>query len=98
MLAQRDLPRKSYANSDSGQKPVSSDKSSGTRCQSDIETFESTFPHQADFHQHEIPIRGLKQLCPFDTCGYATGKVGKMMEHIRNMHEAEGKYTLSLHQ
>jgi hypothetical protein len=101
MLAQPALPRvqshKANTTSKSGLQPVSSEKSSGTRYhQYDVEASESAFHDQADFRQHEIPIRGLKQLCPFDPCEYATGKIDKMIEHMRNMHEAAGKYTMSL--
>jgi hypothetical protein len=100
MLAQTILPRaqsqKAHTTSNSGLQPVSSDKSSGTRYQYDVEASESACHDRAESRQHEIPIRGLKQLCPFDPCGYATGKVDKMMEHMRNMHEAAGKYTISL--
>jgi hypothetical protein len=100
MLAQTVLPRaqshKANTTPKSGLKPVSSDKSSGIRYQCDIETSESACHGQATFRQHDIPIRGPKQLCPFDPCGYGTGKVDKMIEHMRNMHEAAGKYTMSL--
>jgi hypothetical protein len=100
MLVQPVLPRtqshKAYTTSKSVQRSVISEKSSGTRTQCDIEASKSARHGQADFRQHEIPIRGLKQLCPFDPCGYATGKVDKMMEHMRSMHEAAGKYTISL--
>jgi hypothetical protein len=96
MLAQPVLPptqsHKAYNTSKSAQRSVSSEKSSGTRSQCDIEPSKSACHGQADFHQ-EIPIRGMKQLCPFHPCGYATRKVDKMMEHMRNMHEAEGKYS-----
>jgi hypothetical protein len=100
MLAQTVLPRaqshKANTTSKSGLQPVSSEKSSETRSQYDVEASESACHGQADFRQHEIPICGLKQLCLFNPCEYATGKVDKMMEHMRNMHETAGKYTMSL--
>lgn len=58
----------------------------------------STHARKSDSRRHNtsVSVSGKKP-CPFDRCGYATGGVDKMNEHMRKMHDVPRKYTYCFH-